>query len=90
MITERNIITRTTQIYPQKTLKGKTQQKLPQYRCPKKIKGKTNRLILLLLQLQLCLSLSLSLSLSLMRYTSECECVPNEERLTSIYILSFT
>ena len=35
MITERNSITRTTQIYLGKTLMGKTQQKLPQYRCPK-------------------------------------------------------
>ena len=43
MITERNNITRTTQIYPGKTLKGKTQQKLPQYRCPKKIKDKTRK-----------------------------------------------
>ena len=53
MITERNSITRTTHIYLGKTLKGKTQQKIPQYRCPKKIKGKTNKeiknLILLLL-----------------------------------------
>ena len=32
-----------TKIYPGKTLKGKTQQKLPQYRCPKKIKYKTNK-----------------------------------------------
>ena len=63
MITERNSITRTTQIYPGKTLKGETQQNLPQYRCPKNIKGKTKRLILLLLQLLL--------SLSLMRYTSD-------------------
>ena len=32
-ITERNSITRLTQIYPGKTLKGKTQQeKIPQYR----------------------------------------------------------
>ena len=38
MITKRKNITRTTQIYPGKTLKGKTQQKLPQYRCPKKVK----------------------------------------------------
>ena len=43
MITQRNRITRTTQIYPGKTLKGKTQQKLPQYRFPKKIKDKTNK-----------------------------------------------
>ena len=35
---------RNTKIYPGKTLKGKTQQKLPQYRCPKKkVKGKTNK-----------------------------------------------
>ena len=32
-ITERNSITRSTQIYPGKTLRGKTQQeKIPQYR----------------------------------------------------------
>ena len=29
---------RNTKIYPGKTIKGKTQQKFPQYRCPKKIK----------------------------------------------------
>ena len=34
---------RNKNIYPGKTLKEKTQQKLPQYRCPKKIKGKTNK-----------------------------------------------
>ena len=34
---------RNTKIYPGKTLKGKTQQKLPQYRFHKKIKGKTNK-----------------------------------------------
>ena len=43
MITERNSITRTTQIYLGKTLKGKTQETFPQYRCPKKIKGKTQK-----------------------------------------------
>ena len=43
MITEGNSITRTRQIYPGKTLKGKTHQKPPQYRCPKNIKDKTNK-----------------------------------------------
>ena len=43
MITERNSIIRTTQIYPGKTLKAKTQQKHPQYRYPKKVKDKINK-----------------------------------------------
>ena len=85
MITERNSITRTTQIYPGKTLKGKTQQKLPQYRCPKREKGKTNKeiknLILLLLQ-QLLSSTSVLFQVSV--------CVSNEEHYTSIYIHPFT
>ena len=34
---------RNTNIYPGKTLKGKTQQNIPQYRCPKKVKDKTNK-----------------------------------------------
>ena len=34
---------RNTKIYPGKTLKGKTRQNLPQYRCPKKIKIKPAR-----------------------------------------------
>ena len=44
MIIEKKCITRTTHIYPRKTLMGKTQQKLPQYRCPKrkKVKPKTD------------------------------------------------
>ena len=43
MINERYNITRTTQIYPGKTLKGKTQQKISQYRCPKNKKGKMKK-----------------------------------------------
>ena len=31
---------RNTNIYPGKTLNGENQQKLPQYRCPKKRKDK--------------------------------------------------
>ena len=61
---------------------GKTQQKLPQYRCPKKIKGKTKRRVLLLLQILLSLSLSCATQVSV--------CVPNEEFHTSIYICPFT
>ena len=35
---------RKTRIYPGKNLKGNTQQKLPQYRCPpKKIRDKTSK-----------------------------------------------
>ena len=59
-----------------------TEQNLPEYRCPKKVKGKTQKI-------GPPSSPATALSLSLMRYTSECVCVPNEERLTSIYILSF-
>ena len=69
MITERNTITRYTTIYLRKTLKGKTQQKLPQYRLlvcndqrtrshqardqTRSIRAKTPKTLVLLL---LCLS----------------------------------
>ena len=81
MITERNIITRTTHIYPGKTLNGKTQQKLPQYRFPKKIKGKTQNTDP---------PPSPATALSLLCATQVSVCVSNEERHTSIYILPFT
>ena len=62
---------------------GKTQQKLPQYRCSKKIKGKTQNT-----DPPSCLATTLSLSLSCTTQVSMC--VPNEERHTAIYIRLFT
>ena len=58
-----------TDIYPRKNLKGKTQQNIPQYRCPKKIKGKTQKT-----NPPSSPTTTHSLSLSLMCYTSECVC----------------
>ena len=61
---------------------GKTQQNLPQYRCPEKIKGKT--------QYTDPPSPATTLSLSLSCATQVSVCVPNEEHHTSIYIRLFT
>ena len=62
---------------------GKNQQKIPQYRCPKKIKGKTQKI-------DPPSSLATTLSLSLSCTTQVSVCVPNEEHYTSIYIRPFT
>ena len=62
---------------------GKNQQKLPQYRRPKKIKGKTQNT-------DPPSSPATTLSLSLSCATQVSVCVPNEEYHTSTYIHMFT